>query len=65
VLGLPEALLIYCQDGSDIEPHSSEIRGSGIRVRTHAVTLRGDHQQLESQIAAVAELIMREALVRP
>jgi 5-methylcytosine-specific restriction enzyme subunit McrC len=63
VLGLPEALLIYCQDGTGAEPRSSEIRGSGIRVRTHAMTLQGDQQRLESQVAAVAEVIMREVLV--
>jgi 5-methylcytosine-specific restriction enzyme subunit McrC len=61
VLGLPEALLIYCQRGSSAVPRTSEVQRSGIRIRTQAMNLSGSYTDLEAQVAQLGRLVAEHA----
>ena len=53
VLGLDEAMLIYCDDGGDTPPHRLRVAGSGITVLTHSMSLNQPHAGLEAELAAL------------
>lgn len=57
VLMLPEAMLIYCDDGGDTPSRRLQISGSGIRISTHAMSLNGPYQALEEQLSSLARHI--------
>lgn len=59
VLGLEEAMLIYCDDGGDIPPHRLRVAGSGISVLTHSMSLNQPHAGLEAELAALGAHIGR------
>lgn len=58
VLKLPEAMLIYCDDGGQTPERRLDITGSGISVLTHAMPLSGTHEALERGLEKLAELML-------
>lgn len=64
VLKLPEAMLIYCDDGGDTPPRRLQISGSDISITTHAMSLNGSYQELEAQLAALARHVSERSAVR-
>jgi 5-methylcytosine-specific restriction enzyme subunit McrC len=59
VLGLDEAMLIYCDDGGNTPPHRLRVAGSGISVLTHSMSLNQPYAGLETELAALGAHIGR------
>lgn len=58
-MGLDEGILIYCQSSGDVPEREVIVRNTGARLRTCAIDLRGGHDDIETAVAGLAELIER------
>jgi 5-methylcytosine-specific restriction enzyme subunit McrC len=56
-LDLPEGLLIYCQADGKVPDREIEVRFSGKRLCTHALTLSGSPADAEAALATLADVL--------
>lgn len=56
-MDLPEGMLIYCRGQDDADRRTLTVRNAGINLTLQSVDLTGSPQQVENEIAALAETI--------